>query len=514
MPVTYNAQVFPRFFSANKSAGVAFLPPEMKFQKVEQGKTFSLYGSLCFMVQGKGTSCIPLLNQSFAHLSSEITGKFAIQSNVTILHGWWPPTTWAMNLTDYPQPRMAPFCKGDPDVNMPLPWTGCQRQVAGWVKQNTPLFTFSPYMGGKGNFIVNDPWSFDGDPFDLWVLCGVNGSCTDITPFAFLLGGGTEKGSMTYYYGGNLIYKRNPQQTTTIKFSPTPVCVWPPFMWIVSNSTDNIILNCSISFCAYASCWNASQFPLAIVTRMPRFVPMPVQSPSSLTLFRFKRDLGISAAIISIITAAAVAASLTVSSLALSGTVQTASVVNNLSASVSEALDYQFSANTQIQGGLSIVNQRIDLVQEQVDVLWQLAQLGCEYKLPGLCVTSIQYDNFTRAANLSKALSRYMLQNWTQGFERTLRELRLSITQINSTRLDLSLTEGLLTWISNAFSFFKEWVGVGLFGAVLCCGLVLLFWLVYRNTIRAKREKLIIANALAALEQGATSDIWLSMLKQ
>ena len=117
------------------------------------------------------------------------------------------------------------------------------------------------------------------------------------------------------------------------------------------------------------------------------------------------------------------------------------------------------------------MNQRIDLVQEQLDVLWQIAQLGCEQKFPGLCVTSIQYEKFTRAANLSKSLSQYMLQNWTAEFEQTLRELRL---QVNSTRLDLSLTKGLPNWISSAFSFVKEWVGLILFGDTLCCGLVLL----------------------------------------
>ena len=34
-------------------------------------------------------------------------------------------------------------------------------------------------------------------------------------------------------------------------------------------------------------------FSLAIVTRMPRFVPWPMQTPSVMTLFRPKRDFGI-----------------------------------------------------------------------------------------------------------------------------------------------------------------------------------------------------------------------------
>lgn len=197
--------------------------------------------------------------------------------------------------------------------------------------------------------------------------------------------------------------------------------------------------------------------------------------------------------------------------LALSGQVQTTDTINTLSASVTTVIDKQASANVMIQGGLMLVNQLIDLVQKQLDVLWQIAQLGCEQKFPGLCVISIQYVKFTRAANLSKSLFQYMLQNWTAEFEQILRELRL---QVNSTRLDLSLTKGLPNWISSAFSFFKEWVWVGLFGDTLCCGLVLLLWLVCKLKAQTRRDKVVIAQALAALEHGASPDIWLSMLKQ
>lgn len=91
-----------------------------------------------------------------------------------------------------------------------------------------------------------------------------------------------------------------------------------------------------------------------------------------------------------------------------------------------------------------LVNQHIDLVQKQLDILWQLAQLGCEQKMSGLCVTFIQYEKFIKATNLLKNLSQYLLQNWTAEFEQTLRELRTAVIQINSTRLDLSLTKGFL----------------------------------------------------------------------
>lgn len=49
------------------------------------------------------------------------------------------------------------------------------------------------------------------------------------------------------------------------------------------------------------------------------------------------------------ITVAAVSA--TVSAVALSGTVQTANVLNNLSANVANALDLQASLNSQVKGG-------------------------------------------------------------------------------------------------------------------------------------------------------------------
>jgi MAD (mothers against decapentaplegic) family protein 1 len=112
---------------------------------------------------------------------------------------------------------------------------------------------------------------------------------------------------------------------------------------------------------------------------------------------------------------------------------------------VTMTLDKQATTNSHIQGGLMLINQCIKLVQEQVDILGQLAQLGCDCKMPGLCVTSVQFEISTRAANLSKTLSRYMIQNWTMEFEQTLRELRVAILQVNSSHLDPSLTKGFST---------------------------------------------------------------------
>jgi hypothetical protein len=63
------------------------------------------------------------------------------------------------------------------------------------------------------------------------------------------------------------------------------------------------------------------------------------------------------------------------------------------------------------------------------------------------------------------------------------------------------------------FSYFKEWVGVVLFGAALCCGLVFMLWLVRKLRSQQKCDKVVITQALVAIEQGASPEIWLSMLK-
>ena len=82
--------------------------------------------------------------------------------------------------------------------------------------------------------------------------------------------------------------------------------------------------------------------------------------------------------------------------------------------------------------------------------------------------------------------------NWSEGFDEKLEALRTAVMTINSTRVDPSLIDGikgLSSWMSSAFSHFKEWVGVGLFGATLCCGLVFLLWLVCKlNLITCNEE--------------------------
>lgn len=85
-----------------------------------------------------------------------------------------------------------------------LPWTGCQARKTFWVVEGF-FFSFSPHVsveineilaGHDFNFMDSD--RADANPFDQWLLCGVNESCTDLSPMAMIEGGYSEKGQMGF----------------------------------------------------------------------------------------------------------------------------------------------------------------------------------------------------------------------------------------------------------------------------------------------------------------------------
>lgn len=170
--------------------------------------------------------------------------------------------------------------------------------------------------------------------------------------------------------------------------------------------------------------------------------------------------------------------------------------------------------NAHLKGGLIIVNQRIDLVQKQIDTLWQLAQLGCEWKYEGLCVTSVQYQNFTRAANLSKEMSQLLLGNWSADFEAKMMELRASIVQINSSRVDLSLAEGLTTWIAAAMNHLKEWAGIGSLAILLALAALVGIYCICKMRADLMRSHAMIIQAFTAIEAGQSPQAWIAAIKQ
>lgn len=113
---------------------------------------------------------------------------------------------------------------------------------------------------------------------------------------------------------------------------------------------------------------------------------------------------------------------------------------------------------------------------------------------------------------MSKRLSSYLIGNWSGEFEETLEKLRVAVVTINSTRVDLSMAEGLSSWIASTFSLFRMGGGrvyflhAALEDACFVCG-----WSAVCKHV-LKKDKVIITQALAALECGSSPQIWLCAL--
>jgi hypothetical protein len=154
MPVIYNAQVFPCFFTTNKELGLAYLPIHTHIAQVTENRIIFPEGSLCFRVTNNSSlehPCLLLLNYSYAGLETTVKTDDGYKANATVLYGWWPHVHSTDDDRSNPprQPQLAPFCTGVPAEGTLFPWTGCQARRSGWAKRG--IFSFSP-LEGFGNF--------------------------------------------------------------------------------------------------------------------------------------------------------------------------------------------------------------------------------------------------------------------------------------------------------------------------------------------------------------------------
>ena len=58
--------------------------------------------------------------------------------------------------------------------------------------------------------------------------------------------------------------------------------------------------------------------------------------------------------------------------------------------------------------------------------------------MSGMCVTSVQYQNFSRAANLLRAIGAMLLGSWSHDLETKMKELRASIVAMNNTHVEIA----------------------------------------------------------------------------
>jgi hypothetical protein len=58
--------------------------------------------------------------------------------------------------------------------------------------------------------------------------------------------------------------------------------------------------------------------------------------------------------------------------------------------------------------------------------------------MSGMCVTSVQYQNFSRAANLSRAIDAMLLGSWSHDLDKKMKELRATIVAVNNTHVEIA----------------------------------------------------------------------------
>ncbi|XP_058437141.1 uncharacterized protein LOC131424390 [Marmota monax] len=414
--------------------------------------------------------------------------------------------------------KASPYCT--PYYSFPPTFMPCQDHS--WEKHQVAVgFSLSPslkrylYNSSKANSTTGTGWSW----FQ-WLISNEKGATADVSALAQLRG----VQSWLFNVSGSVQDTANGRRLKNISYNSqvsnatlpsAAVCLHSPFLFLLTNDTNTTgseMIDCSNCTYVLSECWNGS-WSTAVVMKVPTFVPIPVTAdPDSFPIvevLRSRRDFGITAAIVTAVAVSAAAA--VTAGVAMANQVQTAATVNQVIQQTSNILESQSKINQHILSGILAVNQRVDLLQAQIEELSDLVHLGCVDHHAHLCITSLRFND---SRNTSQIIGQYLAGNWSMEAEKLIQTQLTQIAMLNNTRVDPVTLGQFTNWLSSAFSFFKEWVGVGIFGAMCCFGVVLCLWLFCRLGARHSQEKAMIVQAFAALENGISPQVWLAQLKQ
>ena len=148
--------------------------------------------------------------------------------------------------------------------------------------------------------------------------------------------------------------------------------------------------------------------PLSLVVHLPTFVPVPVEADPEkfpiMSLVWQKRDFGITAAIVTAIVVSAVSA--VTAGIAMANQVNTADAISQIAEKTSEALLTLQRADSNIASGFMLVNQRVDILQHNMEQMMDVMQMSCMASTPHVCITPVRYINnsFIKSTDLSNYL--------------------------------------------------------------------------------------------------------------
>jgi hypothetical protein len=111
-------------------------------------------------------------------------------------------------------------------------------------------------------------------------------------------------------------------------------------------------------------------------------------------------------------------------------------------------------ADSPIASGLMLVNQRVDILQRNMEQMMDVIQMSSVASTLHVCITPIRYikNSFIKSTDLSN----YLKGNWSQERERLQTKLQIQILNLNATRVEPVTLGDFTFWLTSAFSYFKE----------------------------------------------------------
>ena len=167
--------------------------------------------------------------------------------------------------------------------------------------------------------VMNDKGDATGKeniwPYYQWILSNEAGANTSLSAFALMTGTFHEILNVSATLFNISTHLDNMTSNRVIRNMTTPpveVCVNPPFFFILAEFQNNTEwLDCTNVTCFLTQCWNGTNF-LALVVHLSTFVPVSVEADPEkfpiMSLVWWKRDFGITAAIVTAILVSATSA--------------------------------------------------------------------------------------------------------------------------------------------------------------------------------------------------------------
>ena len=104
-------------------------------------------------------------------------------------------------------------------------------------------------------------------------------------------------------------------------------------------------------------------------------------------------------------------ASVVTAGIAMANQVNTADTISQIAEKTSEALLTLQRVDSHITSGLMLVNQRVDILQHNMEQMMDVIQMSCVASTLHMCITPVRYINnsFIKSTDLSN----YLKGNWS-----------------------------------------------------------------------------------------------------